>query len=78
MNSIEQQPIQHDVLSPYPSITIGDLKEHLAAYPDHYSIDFCGLDFYRLKQRGEQHVQMEFNQSVYLNPEGRVVVQNPE
>lgn len=60
----------------YPSITIGELKELLAGYPDHYTIDFCGLDFSRLKLRGETHVQMEFNQPVYLNSEGRVVVEN--
>ena len=59
----------------YPTITVGDLREHLAIYPDHYEIDFCGLEFYRLKTRGENSVQMEFNQQVYLDPAGRVVVQ---
>ena len=60
----------------YPSISIGELKDQLAVYPDHYTIDFSGLDFYRLKQRNETHVQMEFNQQVYLNSEGLVVVDN--
>ncbi|MFZ1546848.1 MAG: hypothetical protein WAT12_07070 [Candidatus Nitrotoga sp.] len=62
----------------YPSITIAELKDHLAGCPDHYTIDFCGLEFYRLKQRGETHIQMEFNQQVYLNSEGLVVVDNLE
>ena len=61
-----------------PSITIGELKERLTIYPDHYTIDFSGLDFYRLKQRGEDHVQVEFSQQVYLNSEGRVVVDSLE
>ncbi len=62
----------------YPAITVGELRQHLASCPDHYTIDFCGLDFYRIKQRGEAHVQMEFNQPVHRTPEGRVVVQNPD
>ncbi|KIA81848.1 hypothetical protein QR66_02355 [Chromobacterium piscinae] len=60
----------------YPSINIGFLKSQLEGLPDHYTIDFCGLEFYRIKQRGETHVQLEFNQPVYLNEAGRVVVQN--
>lgn len=64
--------------SSYPVITVGELKEHLAIYPDNYTIDFSGLEFYRLKQRGDTHVQLEFNQSVYRNAEGRVVVENHE
>lgn len=60
----------------YPSITVGELKDHLSAYPDHYTIDFSGLNFYRLKQRDETHVQMEFNQQVYRNSEGLMMVDN--
>lgn len=60
----------------YPVITVGELKEHLAIYPDDYTIDFSGLEFYRLKQRGDTHVQLEFNQQVYRTREGRVVVEN--
>jgi hypothetical protein len=59
-----------------PTITIGELKEHLAGYPDHYALDFSGLQFYRLKQRGEEYVQLEFSQAVYLDKEGYVVVDN--
>ena len=64
--------------TPLPSISIGELKQQLANYPDHYRIDFSGLSFYRLKQRGETSIQMEFNQPVYLTEQGRVVVENPE
>ena len=60
----------------YPTITIGDLKAALEIYPDNYSLDFSGLTFYRLKKRGEKLVQVEFNQQVYLNDEGLVVVEN--
>lgn len=60
----------------YPSITVGELRQHLAVYPDDYTIDFSGLNFYRLKQRGPGHVQLEFGQSVYRDRDGRVVVEN--
>ncbi|WP_324710119.1 hypothetical protein [Pseudomonas citronellolis] len=60
------------------TITVGILKEHLASYPDHYELDFSGLDFYRLKQRGPELVQVEFNQQVYRDGTGRVVVENLE
>ncbi len=62
----------------YPSITVGELIRHLSAYPDDYTIDFAGLTFHRVKQRDETHVQMEFNQQVYLDDAGRVVVDNLE
>lgn len=29
------------------TITVGMLREHLAVYPDHYEVDFSGLEFYR-------------------------------
>ncbi|MBL8401293.1 hypothetical protein [Accumulibacter sp.] len=63
-------------MSSYPSITVKELREHLSLYSDDCMIDFSGLEFYRLKQRGENSVQMEFNQQVYRTPEGRVVVEN--
>lgn len=63
-------------MSSYPSITVKELREHLSLYPDNYMIDFSGLEFYRLKQRGDSSVQMEFNQQVYRTPEGRVVLEN--
>ena len=65
------------VTHPYPSITVEELRSHLSSLPGHYTIDFCGLDFYRIKARGDEHVQMEFAQPVSLDQEtGRVVVEN--
>lgn len=59
-----------------PVITIGELRERLAGIPEHFTIDFGGLTFYRIKRRDETHVQMEFGQSVYLDEAGNVVVDN--
>jgi hypothetical protein len=59
-------------------ITVFELKAELNVFPNDMEIDFSGLDFYRLKQRGDNLVQVEFNQQVYRNQEGNVVVDNLE
>ncbi len=59
-------------------ITVGQLLEQLKHYPPETRLSFSGLDFYRLKWRGDDLVQVEFNQIVYRNAEGCVVVENPE
>lgn len=58
--------------------TVGELRQELAVFDDDDEVDFSGLDFYRFKMRGEKLVQCEFNQPVYRDKKGRVVVQNPE
>ena len=59
------------------NITVGDLKRMLGAYPDDAELSFSGLDFYRLKQRGEGLVQVEFNQLVYKESDtGKVIIEN--
>jgi hypothetical protein len=54
------------------------LKQMLEIYPDDYELDFSGLEFYRLKQRGPELLQVEFNELVYRDGTGRVVVENLE
>jgi hypothetical protein len=58
-------------------ITVGDLIRMLQDYPEDASLSFGGLVFYRLKQRGDKLVQVEFNQPVYTTKAGEVVVENP-
>lgn len=55
------------------NITVGELKMHLAAYPDDAELYFNGLEFYRLKDRGP-YVQVEFSQIVDVDKEGHVSV----
>lgn len=48
------------------SITVGELRDALAEFPDHAEVVFGGLAegqlmFYRFKTRGEAVLQMEFN-----------------
>lgn len=59
-------------------ITVGEFMEQLKNYPHETRLSFSGLDFYRLKWRADDLVQVEFNQIVYRNAEGNVVVENPE
>lgn len=62
-----------------PTITVGQLRSQLAAFDDDWTLDFCGLAFYRFKARGDRHVQCEFSQPVYLDQHtGRVIVENPD
>lgn len=45
------------------TLTVGDLKRHLAAYDDDFEIEFGGgLTFYRLKTRGDNLAMVEFNE----------------
>ncbi|NSM24099.1 hypothetical protein HT094_06920 [Shewanella sp. ZOR0012] len=49
------------------TLTIGELKEMIRLYDDDTEIYFGGLDFYRLKMRGDKLVQVEFNQTSIKN-----------
>jgi hypothetical protein len=62
-----------------PTISVKSLREMLSGYPDDFEISFSGLEFYRLKTRGEKLVQMEFNEHVSRSKTtGKVTVANPE
>ncbi len=57
-------------------VTVGELLAQLQGYPSDTHVYFGGLDFYRIKPRGHKVIQVEFNQSVYLDESDRVVVEN--
>ncbi len=57
-------------------ITVGDLLEQLKGIDPDSELYFGGLDFYRVKSRGHKIIQIEFNQSVYLDHHDHVVVEN--
>lgn len=60
-----------------PTISVDDFMEELKLFADQgYQLSFSGLEYYRLKHRGDKLVQMEFNESVYLDDQGDVVVEN--
>ncbi|MCX7300540.1 MAG: hypothetical protein NTX73_09235 [Rhodobacterales bacterium] len=45
------------------TFTVGDLKRHLAAYNDDFELKFSGgLNFYRVKTRGDNLAVVEFNE----------------
>ncbi|MBB2151639.1 hypothetical protein [Pedobacter gandavensis] len=56
-------------------ITVKELIEQLKKEDQDLEIYFGGLDFYRLKDRGG-HLQVEFNQLVYKDDDGKIVVVN--
>ncbi len=59
-----------------PTIKVGELRRWLDGYPNDFDLSFGGLEFYRIKTRGENIAMVEFNQPVYLDEEGLVVVHN--
>ncbi|MDW0357821.1 hypothetical protein Q8G38_00665 [Halomonas venusta] len=57
------------------NLTVGEFKKMLEAYDDGDELSFSGLDFYRLKRRGDDLVQVEFNEHVYKDSKtGKVVI----
>lgn len=59
-----------------PTITLGTLRKHLELFPDDFAVSFSGLQFYRTKLRGANLVQIEFDEIVYLDTDGKVIVIN--
>lgn len=53
-------------------LTVGDLKRQLETWPDDMIIHMSGLTFYQFKKRGENLLQMEFDQLVYTDQFGIV------
>lgn len=58
-----------------PKISVRELRDALAPYPDDWELTFGGLEFYRVKTRGENLVQIEFSQLVFLDKRGRLCIQ---
>jgi hypothetical protein len=56
-------------------ITVGDLVKQLSVFDQSKELFFGGLEFYRLKDRGE-HVQVEFSETVYRDNTGKIVIEN--
>lgn len=61
-----------------PTIPVGQLRQALAGLADDDEISFSGLTYLRVKARGPHLSQVEFSEQVYLDAQGRVVVQNLE
>ncbi|MBC2658475.1 hypothetical protein H7A76_23815 [Pseudomonas sp. MSSRFD41] len=60
------------------TIDLGTLLDQLEGLPRETQVYFGGLDFYRVKRRGPDSVQIEFNQSVYRTSEDLLVVEDHE
>ena len=56
-------------------MTIGEMKEMLRLYPNEMELSFEPLHFYQLKQRGENMVRVEFNESIYRDENGELVLE---
>jgi hypothetical protein len=63
-------------IAPTSGITVGELRRQLAAFADDAELYLGGLHYFRLKQRGPNVVQLEFNEQVYRTAEGELVVED--
>lgn len=59
-------------------VSVGEFMEELKVFDKNARLSFSGLDFYRLKMRGDDLIQVEFNQQVYKDSNGKVIVENLE
>lgn len=58
------------------TIELDELIRQLKSYPPDTQVSFGGLDFYRVKKRGDKLIQIEFSQSVYRTDKGTLVVED--
>lgn len=60
-----------------PTIDLDSFLKELEIYKGKgYELTFSGLTYYRPKQRAQKLLQIEFNETVYLDSKGCVVVEN--
>lgn len=60
-----------------PTITVEELRNEIKSLPNDADISFSGLTFQRVKSRGNNTYQIEFNEGPYLSEDGVLKVQNP-
>lgn len=61
-----------------PTIDVKTLINQLQGLPDDTRVGFSGLNFYRVKWRGQTMINIEFNEHVYRDSNGHLVVEAPE
>lgn len=61
-----------------PTIDLKTLRDAFKGLPDDARIGFSGLTFYRPKLRGQTMLNIEFNEHVYRDRNGTVVIEAPE
>lgn len=63
---------------PVPTIDLKSLLEELSALPEDTQISFSGLTFNRGKWRGPKRYNIEFNEHLYRDADGALVLEAPE
>ncbi|MDB4890269.1 MAG: hypothetical protein JWL61_2124 [Gemmatimonadetes bacterium] len=57
-------------------ITVGDLVRQLSGFPQDAELYMGGLHFYRLKNRSDHLVQLEFQEQVYRDSSGQLFAED--
>jgi hypothetical protein len=56
-------------------ISVGELRRQLEIFDDNAEIYAGGLTLYKLKVIGDKLIQMEFNEYVHRDKEGKLVIE---
>jgi hypothetical protein len=59
----------------YLGISVGELRRQLEVFDDDSEIYAGGLTLYKLKVIGDKLVQIEFNEYVHRDQEGKLVIE---
>ncbi|WP_251976102.1 hypothetical protein [Salinicola avicenniae] len=55
-------------------ITVGEFKQLLETYDDQLELSFSGLEYHRLRQKGDKHLEVEFEEKVFKDKLGHTRV----
>lgn len=59
-----------------PTMLLKDLLKELNGWPEETRVGFSGLNFYRVKPRGPNMVNIEFNEHVYRDSKGELIAED--
>lgn len=55
-------------------ISVGEFKRLLDDYDDDLELSFSGLEYHRLKQKGDKHLEVEFEEKIFKDKTGHTKI----
>ncbi|MDH4571760.1 hypothetical protein [Salinicola acroporae] len=53
-------------------INVGEFKRLLDEYDDQLELSFSGLEYHRLRQKGDKHLEVEFEEKIFRDKTGHI------
>mgnify|MGYP001178551276 FL=1 len=57
-------------------ITVGEFRKLLEEYDDQLELSFSGLEYHRVRAKGDKHLEVEFAEKVFKDKVGHVKVRS--